>query len=196
MKTIEQLKLPAFDYDCRKGKNAKKGLIDLCNFIESKLGNNIILVEIGTFSGISSCIFSQFFTKVTTIDPYQSGYDPNDLASNPDIYDLKKVEKEFVEKVLNNYKNIKRIKMKSEEAVKKFVKGSIDCIFIDGVHTYEGVKKDINMWKSKVKQNGIIAFHDYQSKHFQGVTRAVNETLGKPLKTFSDSSCCFVKRFV
>jgi len=36
----------------------------------------------------------------------------------------------------------------------------LDLLFIDGDHTYEGVKNDFEMYKSLLKENGIIAFHD------------------------------------
>ena len=36
----------------------------------------------------------------------------------------------------------------------------VDFIFIDGDHTYEGVKKDFEMYSPLVKEGGIIAFHD------------------------------------
>ncbi len=36
----------------------------------------------------------------------------------------------------------------------------IDFLFIDGDHTYEGVKKDFEMYKALVQEGGIIAFHD------------------------------------
>jgi len=36
----------------------------------------------------------------------------------------------------------------------------IDFLFIDGDHTYEGVKKDFEMYGSLVRKGGIIAFHD------------------------------------
>lgn len=36
----------------------------------------------------------------------------------------------------------------------------IDCLFIDGDHSYEGAKKDFLMYSKLVKRGGIIAFHD------------------------------------
>ena len=33
-------------------------------------------------------------------------------------------------------------------------------MFIDGDHTYEGVKKDFEMYGPLVRESGIIAFHD------------------------------------
>jgi predicted O-methyltransferase YrrM len=40
----------------------------------------------------------------------------------------------------------------------------IDFLFIDGDHTYEGVKKDFEMYSPLVNPGGIIAFHDI-TKH-------------------------------
>lgn len=36
----------------------------------------------------------------------------------------------------------------------------VDYLFIDGDHTYEGVKQDFEMYSPLVRQGGMIAFHD------------------------------------
>ena len=36
----------------------------------------------------------------------------------------------------------------------------IDFLFIDGDHTYQGVKQDFEMYSPLVKEGGVIAFHD------------------------------------
>lgn len=36
----------------------------------------------------------------------------------------------------------------------------LDFLFIDGDHSYEGVKKDFIMYSSLVKESGLVAFHD------------------------------------
>ena len=38
--------------------------------------------------------------------------------------------------------------------------GSIDFLFIDGAHTYEGVKRDWEMYSPLVRPGGLVAFHD------------------------------------
>lgn len=43
---------------------------------------------------------------------------------------------------------------------KKINNRKIDFLFIDGDHTYKGVKKDFEMYKSFVSEDGIIALHD------------------------------------
>ena len=47
------------------------------------------------------------------------------------------------------------------EEVKGLLNGkNVDFLFIDGDHSYEGVKKDFEMYSPLVKDGGIIAFHD------------------------------------
>ncbi len=40
-----------------------------------------------------------------------------------------------------------------------------DFIFLDGDHTYKGVKKDFHMYSKMLNKNGIIAFHDITMNH-------------------------------
>jgi len=52
-------------------------------------------------------------------------------------------------------------KRETLEQVKAILGGrEIDLLFIDGDHTYEGVKKDFETYSPLVKEGGIIAFHD------------------------------------
>jgi predicted O-methyltransferase YrrM len=54
------------------------------------------------------------------------------------------------------------------ERVQKLVgRQPLDFLFIDGDHTYEGVKKDFEMYSPLVKKGGAIAFHDI-SPHPRG----------------------------
>ncbi|MFN3301840.1 MAG: O-methyltransferase [Patescibacteria group bacterium] len=52
-------------------------------------------------------------------------------------------------------------KQETLEKVKKILNGNqLDFLFIDGDHTYEGVKKDFEMYSPLVKREGVIALHD------------------------------------
>lgn len=52
-------------------------------------------------------------------------------------------------------------KMNTLEQVKQLFGGAeIDFLFIDGDHSYEGVKRDWEMYSTLVRKGGIIAFHD------------------------------------
>jgi hypothetical protein len=62
----------------------------------------------------------------------------------------------------------------------KYPDKSFDLIYIDADHSYESVKQDANVAKTKVADNGIIVFNDYIQFDFlhgvrYGVVRAVNE---------------------
>ena len=61
---------------------------------------------------------------------------------------------------------------------------SLDFVYIDGDHSYEGAKSDIELYYSKVKQNGLIAGHDYEN---EDIIKAVKELLeDKGIEIFSD----------
>jgi predicted O-methyltransferase YrrM len=50
---------------------------------------------------------------------------------------------------------------KTLEKVQDLLAGrTLDLLFIDGDHTYEGVKKDFLSYKRHVRDGGIVAFHD------------------------------------
>jgi predicted O-methyltransferase YrrM len=53
-----------------------------------------------------------------------------------------------------------------------FSYGELDFVYIDGDHSYEAVKKDIQMMYYRVKHGGLVAGHDF---NHQGVSRAVTE---------------------
>jgi hypothetical protein len=42
-----------------------------------------------------------------------------------------------------------------------FEDNSLDFVYIDANHTYEGVKEDIKYWYPKVKPGGLLLGHDY-----------------------------------
>lgn len=59
--------------------------------------------------------------------------------------------------------------------------GPIDFLFVDGDHTYEGVKKDFEMYFPLIRKGGMIAFHDICStpEGDVGVPRFWSEIKGR-----------------
>lgn len=51
-----------------------------------------------------------------------------------------------------------------------------DSIFIDGDHSFEAVKSDIESWLPLIRPGGLIAGHDFWAAH-PGVMDAVNELI-------------------
>ena len=67
-----------------------------------------------------------------------------------------------LEKIINEHNlNINLIKNTSAEAAKMFDDNSISLLHIDGDHSYNGVKADLNNYWSKIKSGGIIINDDY-----------------------------------
>lgn len=52
------------------------------------------------------------------------------------------------------------------------VDGSLDIVFIDADHRYEGVLRDLAAWTPKLKEGGVLCGHDI---HLPGVIRALTE---------------------
>ncbi len=67
---------------------------------------------------------------------------------------------------------------KSPGAASLFAAGSVDFVFVDGDHDYEGVRADIVAWLPKLKSGGVIAGDDHTAE-YPGVRRAVAELLPK-----------------
>lgn len=53
------------------------------------------------------------------------------------------------------------LKRTSEQAVNFFKDNSLDFVYIDANHDYEGVRKDIEIWWPKAKSGSIFSGHDY-----------------------------------
>lgn len=47
-----------------------------------------------------------------------------------------------------------------EEVKAELPQGLCDVLFIDADHSYEGVKRDFELWKGLVRNGGVILFHD------------------------------------
>ncbi len=66
----------------------------------------------------------------------------------------------------------------STDAARNLDVGPIRLLYIDGLHTYEGVRADIEAWTPRVVPGGLIVFDDYSNTNpGVGVRAAVDELL-------------------
>ncbi len=171
----------------RNAKFAKIGLLKMLDYIEESSGVELMyqnIFEIGSYVGDSTEIFARRFEHVISIDPFENGYDDNDPASYQ--HSMEKIEAQF-NLLCKDYKNITKTKLKSVDAVECF-EDNLFIVYIDGLHTYEGVKQDIELWSPKIRKGGWLTGHDYQNR-FPGTIQAVNE-FKRPDMIFKDTSWC------
>jgi hypothetical protein len=173
------------DQTWMRDQESTEGLLDLIK----ELGDNSdkTMVEIGSFVGESTVLFAQSFKKVIAIDPFLADYDPLDPTSY--LFEFKNVYDTYLDRT-SAYPNIQTLTMTSDAAADILNEQQFDFVYIDGLHTYEGVKTDIINYLPKVKDGGVIGGHDYtnQHEHLVGVYKAVNEMFGAPDKVFKDNS--------
>lgn len=91
-----------------------------------------------TNNGIVYCLDLQFLRQ----EPYHSTYVGTEW------------EKYVVEIEGDSHSDVVK------KRVKEQVGNNVDFLFIDGDHSYKGVKEDFVSYSSLVKENGLIVFHD------------------------------------
>ena len=77
--------------------------------------------------------------------------------------------------------------------------GQVDLMFVDGAHSYEYVRSDTEAAWKMVTPGGLVLWHDYASRWFPGVTRALNELQARDprfagLRHVENTALCFLVR--
>lgn len=147
-KTIKKIKKIDLDEEGVPGEELR--------FLLDHMGKGGIVIEIGVFGGQTTRKLAAN-NLVIGIDPFIGDSETGTLLGEypEDVY-LK-----FIKNTIG--KNVILFPLTSEKAFnfwyKHINKKIINAIFIDGLHTYEGVKTDFQ-WSKYLKKNGILAFHD------------------------------------
>lgn len=166
--TLKQVYLDSLEYTNKIEGWMGAGELDWL-FKQAKTMSSI--AEIGSWKGKSThALLSAGKGEVFAIDHFQGSKGEaiaHAEAKTGDIY------AEFMKNV-GHFPNLKVLKTSSLEAVKQFPDHSVDMVFIDGEHTYQGVKADIEAWLPKARK--LICGHDF---NWMGVRQAVEESLGE-----------------
>jgi len=138
----------------------------------AKRMNNVL--EVGSWKGRSThALLTGCKGMVTAVDTFKGSKGEDEAhaeAKTEAVYDaFKRNVGEFPN--LSICRGDSLVKAKEKEGQK------YDMVFIDGEHTYEGVKADINAWRDKAVR--VLCGHDYCDA-WPGVKKAVNESIGEP----------------
>jgi len=140
----------------------RRTLVESLSSPQFKIG-----VEVGVRTGwFSKYILDHTQMKVYAVDPWE---DNDELVDAEHVYDSCK-------KRLRSYKHrVKLIKGWSPQEAARFKDGEVDFVYIDALHDYESVKKDIEGWWPKIRPGGVISGHDFNRIKWPGVVKAVEE---------------------
>jgi hypothetical protein len=152
---------------------SRECLADIANAL-----NLTTAVEVGTHQGVFASEFMRRFRgTISLVDPWEGfteGFDTyypaSDESSRSRDYDMH-LAMVAMDQFYGRYSVFR---MTSEEAVTNFADESVGIVYIDALHEYEDVKKDIELWYPKVQRGGIISGHDFDAE-LPGVVRAVEE---------------------
>lgn len=139
--------------------------------------------EIGVHQGaFAQFLYTLYPRMLVLIDPFVGVVPSGDQDGNNVVNaDLEKVYQHLLKTTLP-LKNIRLQRGYSQNVLPHYPDNCFDVMYIDGDHSYEGVKRDLELALKKVKPGGFICGHDYEMNHMKtpntydfGVKRAVDE---------------------
>jgi predicted O-methyltransferase YrrM len=142
------------------------------------------LVEIGSYCGKSTVVLVAALSssnaagtvRVVAIDPHEGlvGAADQGLERTEPTYRrfVRTLEDARIEHLVTP------VLQRSYEVAWDAVGGQspIGFLFVDGLHDYENVSRDLRHFEPHLAQTALVAFHDY-ADHFPGVRRFVDELL-------------------
>lgn len=137
-----------------------KNRIELINLFK----NNSLLklgIEIGSFSGnYAKDILNIYDGRLILVDIWNL-VNNNTYIDSSNQVNYKKVYTDCMNNIYGHENRCFMFRIDSENASSFFNDESFDFVYIDANHSYEYVKKDIELWYPKVRKGGILSGHDY-----------------------------------
>lgn len=135
----------------------------------------LVGVELGVATGITSrnLLENISLLKLYGIDRYKE-YEDKYYCNLAKIQAAEKEADSLLKQFAIKGSYVK-VKKTSAEAQGSFLDGSLDFIFIDADHSYDAVRKDLELWYPKIKTAGLICGDDYENHNFPGIKKAVDE---------------------
>lgn len=127
------------------------------------------IVEVGAAYGYSTIVLAQQCPLVISIDPHVQMNTLMQFWQNLQVYDV-------ASRVLVGLSD-SAIMLDRLNGYAGYLDEGVDLVFLDGDHTREAVRKDIQLSERLIKKTGVIACHDYHEENCWGVTEAIDELL-------------------
>lgn len=117
-----------------------------------------VFVELGTHWGVSYCACCQTVatmglqTRCYAVDTWAG--DDHAGYYRQDVYENLKAHHQQYEAFS------KMLRMTFDDALHEIPDKSVDLLHIDGLHSYDAVKRDYDTWLPKMSERGVVLFHD------------------------------------
>jgi predicted O-methyltransferase YrrM len=145
------------------------------HWLATRVPAGACIVEIGSFKGRSSCYIASGLrspgARLHCVDVWRNQAMPYDPPED--------VFPEFEANVAKYRHAIEAHRGESAEVASRWTL-PIDVLFIDGDHSYEGCRPDIDSWLRHVRSGGWVVFHDSSQP---GVERARAEKFPRRLRS-------------
>lgn len=125
-------------------------------------------VEVGSFQGRSAVMMAVEIInsgkdiRFDCVDHFRGSVEHGNYLAQNSLSGDGKLYEAFLKNIkpVENY--INPIRMPSVEAAEPYEDNSLDFVWIDADHSFEGSMLDLETWYPKVKRGGILAGHDYE----------------------------------
>lgn len=151
---------------------------------------DFVMAEIGVESGKTTSALLRIRPKLKIIavdrwivtPPGDTYFQGSRVMARWDAQTWKMIYNKFLNNIKQFKNRVQIIRSDSISAAAQIEDHSLDLIFIDADHSYEGTSKDIKTWFPKLKSDGIMCGHDYENTNTYGnVKKAVDEIFGQDI---------------
>lgn len=150
--------------------------------IASELPDNAVLAEVGVADGASVIFLAETLLNLgKTFTLY--AVDNLEYGRHEQLWTILQHVGEA-----NLGQWIKVLPIDSLNTCVRFPDDHFDFVFLDSSHRYEPTKAEIREWYRKIKENGILAGHDYNEGEGKEVYDAVNVVVPKIVVRQPDSN--------
>jgi len=154
-----------FCYGLIKPLQVRYELLELLKIIQKKKPKYIL--EIGTAYGGTLFLFTRLASEnavIISIDLPGGNFGGGYSKARIPLYQKFALDNQQIHLIRKDSH-----KEETLEEIKKILNGNkIDFMFIDGDHTYQGIKRDFELYSPILKENGIIALHDIIKSDIKG----------------------------
>jgi Methyltransferase domain len=152
-------------------------------FVLKYLPDNSTGAELGVFTGLFSAVLSRQrkFSKVTFVDPWWMTFGERypDWGSYTDFGRVKTRQAfETAKRRISGFQNRFVEVTSSYKWLESQPDESLDWIYLDSTHTYDGTRQELKLINRKLRKTGLICGDDWQADRnhsHHGVFLAVNE---------------------